>query len=48
MFPRLLLFQYKFPSYIPAKQMNTKSGFGPNARLPQMSGLALRLKGPGF
>jgi hypothetical protein len=48
MFPRLLLFQYKFPSYIPAKQMNTKSGFGPDARLPQMSGIALRLKGAGF
>ena len=33
---------------IPAKQMNTKSGFGPDARLPQMSGIALRLKGAGF
>jgi hypothetical protein len=25
--------------------VNTKSGFGPDARLPQMSGIALRLKG---
>jgi hypothetical protein len=48
MFPRFLLFQYKFPSYIPAKQINTKSGFGPDARLPQMSGGALRLKGADF
>jgi hypothetical protein len=33
---------------IPAKQINTKSGFGPDARLPQMSGIALRLKGADF
>jgi len=31
-----------------AKQMNTKSGFGPDARLPQCRGIALRLKGAAF